>query len=271
MQLKKLQNSITITAFNRPHYLQRSLDSLRKVAGVADWHLYIGLEPGNEDCAAICRAIDFMPCTILYNETPLGVRGNPYNVLQHAFAQGSELNIHLEDDLEVSPDLCRLALWYHQLVPRDELYDVRIFFLNLFVTSTGIEADDELTVSDFFSPWGMVMNRYQWTNLIAPYWWDDDHRYPHEKDWTLSLAEQMNRDNRLVVLAPLLSRSTNIGREAGVHSYPERHDLLMKGLAMNLEDKVFEYKINAAAKIPWRKLDYEKMTAIDDWREIAGS
>src|SRR5215203_2670680 len=114
-------NSITITANNRPHYLSRSLEALSRASGVGNWHLYIGLEPGNDACAEVCRSIRFMPCTILYNETALGIRGNPYNVLRHAFEQGSELNIHLEDDIIVSPDVCELAQWYHKLVPEEAL------------------------------------------------------------------------------------------------------------------------------------------------------
>jgi hypothetical protein len=99
--------------------------------------------------------------------------------------------------------------------------------------------------------------------MISPAWWDDEHSYPAESDWTLSLAERMNRDPQLVVLSPLLSRSTNIGREQGVHSHPERHDLLMKGLVMNLERGPFDYKINPKAIIPRRNIDYDTMTTTD--------
>lgn len=264
---RNVQNSITLTVNDRPHYLRRCLETLSQVCGIAGWHLYVGLEPGNAECAALCRNIDFMPRTILYNREKLGVRGNPYHVLQHAFAQGSELNIYLEDDLIVSPDICSLALWYKKLIPEDKLFDVRIFFLSLFVTSLGGEAADEFTASEIFSPWGLIMNRYQWENLIGPNWWDDNHRYPCERDWTISLAHQMNTDTSLTVLAPLLSRSLNIGREDGVHSHPERHDLLMKGLAMSHDAGPFSYKINPAAKIPWRHMDYQTMTAADKTRQ----
>lgn len=265
MQLQPT-NSITITANNRPHYLTQSLEALSRASGVNEWHLFVGLEPGNEACAQICRNINFMPATILYNDEQLGVRGNPYNVLRHAFDAGSELNIHLEDDIVVSPDVCELAKWYHNLVPKDELFDVQVFFLNLFVTSTG-GAVNELTASDYFSPWGMVFNRYQWENLIEPYWWDDEHRFKHEADWTLSLAERMNNNSKLVVLAPLLSRTTNIGRENGVHSNPARWDLLMNGLKMNKDCGPFEYRINARARIPWRRVNYEAMSVEDAWKE----
>jgi len=262
-----LLNSITLTVNNRPRYLRRCLQMLSQVNGIANWQLYIGLEPGNETCAQLCRDIAFMPCTILYNSQSLGVRGNPYNVLQYTFNQGSEINIYLEDDIIVSPDICDLALWYKQLVREDKLFDVRIFFMSLFVTGKGTEAVNEFTASELFSPWGLIINRYQWVNLVEPCWWDDNHNYPCEQDWTLSLSHQMDIDSNLTVLAPLVSRSLNIGREDGEHSHPERHDLLMKGLVMNLEPGPFDYKINPKAKIPWRCMNYDSMTAEDTTRD----
>jgi hypothetical protein len=260
---------MTLTVCNRPHYLRRALQALREVDGVGDWHLFIGLEPGNEECTRICEEIDFVPRTILRNPENLGVRGNPYNVLKHAFARGSEVNIYLEDDIVVSPDVCRLALWYRQLVPEDRLEDVRVMFLNLFVTSLGNEAADELTVDDILSPWGMIINRYQWEHIIEPAWWNDEHSFPTEQDWTMSLAEYLSRESRMFVLSPLLSRSTNIGREGGVHSSPERHDLLMKGLAMNQSNRYFNYKINLDAYAPRRRIQYDTMTVIDDFYSAA--
>jgi hypothetical protein len=243
------------------------LASLSRVNGIGAWHLYIGLEPGNEACQQLCEQISFMPKTILYNAEKLGVRGNPFQVLQHAFAAGSEINIHLEDDLLVSPDICELALWYYELVPETQLHDIRIFFLNLFVCSTGREAKDALTVSSFFSPWGMMMNRYQWTQLMAPQWWNDEHNYPQQYDWTLSLSHLMNQHRDLLVLAPLLSRTTNIGRDGGVHSFPERHDMLLDGLVMHTGQESVAYRLDPRAAVPWRKPNYKSMTVQDEWRE----
>jgi hypothetical protein len=257
-------HSITLTVNDRPHYLQRMLAALADVRGVHQWHLFVALEPGNDECAALCEAIAFMPRTIIYNSERLGIRGNPFHVLQTAFAQGSTLNIYLEDDLIVSPDLCELALWYQQQVPELTLHDVRIFFMNLFTTSTTDDRADEVVISKFFSPWGMIINRQQWLQYMAPCWWNDDHRYPHRQDWTLSLAEALNRDRRLVVLTPRLSRTANTGREGGVHSRPERHDLLVRGLVMNRRPHAIPYRINRDGNLHWRKLDYDTMTVSDE-------
>jgi hypothetical protein len=72
------------------------------------------------------------------------------------------------------------------------------------------------------------------------------------------LAEQLNHP--LMVLAPRLSRTTNIGREGGVHSSPDRHDLLMGGLVMSHHPDPIDYRINPKASVRWRKLDYRTMT-----------
>jgi hypothetical protein len=252
------EHTITLTVNNRPHYLRRALQSLSQVRGIAGWHLFIGLEPGSRECARVCHGIDFMPHTILHNEAPLGIRGNPYNVLDYAFKQGSLLNIYLEDDLLVSPDVADLALWYGRLISEDVLHDIKVMFMSLFVTSTGGEPIDEIVASQFFSPWGLVINRFQWLNHIKPFWWNDEHSFPHMKDWTLSLAEHLKYP--LMLLAPRLSRTANIGREGGVHSIPERHDLLVQGLAMNRSAGPFAYRINPTAQPHWRKLNYQTMT-----------
>ncbi|WP_458504629.1 hypothetical protein [Methylomagnum sp.] len=256
--------TVTLTAMHRPDYLRQTLTHLQAVRGIGGWHLYIGLEPGAEECARLCEGVDFMPCTILRNPERLGIRGNPYHVMRHAFGQGSRLNIHLEDDVLLSPDVAELALWYDRAVEGDVLIDVRIMLLNLFVTSTHDSHRGDLNISQFFSPWGMVMNAWQWRHWIEPAWWNDDHRYPGMRDWTLSLSEQLHRNKGLFVLAPLLSRSTNIGREGGVHSHPERHDLFLGGLRWNNSPNPIEYHINPARKINWRQLDYKNMRVMDN-------
>jgi hypothetical protein len=185
-------------------------------------------------------------------------------VLQTAFAQGGKVVIYLEDDLIVSPDLCELAEWYQQTVAELTLHDVQIFFLNLFTTSTTAERAEDVVISKLFSPWGMVINRHQWQQCIAPAWWNDDHSYPYRQDWTLSLAEELNRDRRLVVLTPRLSRTANIGREGGVHSIPERHDLLVQDLTMHHGRHKLRYRIDRTGNLRWRTLDYATMTVSDN-------
>src|SRR2546423_5190455 len=249
--------TVTLTVNGRPQYLRRALRSLSAVRGIERWHLVIALEPGSADCADLCRSVDFMPVTILENERRLGVRGNPFHVLGYVFERGSRLNVYLEDDLIVSPDIAELALWYEKLVPLDTLDDFKIVFLSLFVTSIGVEPEDEIVADLYFSPWGLILNRSQWFEQVAPHWWNDEHPFG-AKDWTWSLTARLGAE--VAVLAPRLSRTANIGREAGVHADPERHDLLVHGLAMHRSAKPVSYRLNRLEGVRWRKLNYETMT-----------
>ncbi len=55
---------------------------------------------------------------ILPNEKQ-GVRNNPFNLLYYVYDEmNSEVNIYLEEDLEVSSDITKIANWYITL-PRD--------------------------------------------------------------------------------------------------------------------------------------------------------
>lgn len=249
--------TITLTVTDRPRYLAAVLASLARARDVRDWHLVVGLEPGDERCAALCEAIDFMPVTLLRNRTRLGVRGNPYSVLAHAFDGGSRLNIYLEDDTVVSPDVTALADWYAAAVPDDRVGDLRVVVLGLFFTSVGGEPADRLHLSPEFSPWGLVMTERQWRSHVEPQWWNDDHDYRPHADWTISLAHYLDRSPDLAALVPSLSRVCNIGREGGVHSCPERHDTYGRGLVASEGAGPFAYRIDPEARPPWRTPEWE--------------
>ena len=246
------ERTVTLTATDRPHYLSQVLGSLARVRGVGQWQLIVGLEPGHEECASICQAVDFMPVTLLRNEARRGIRDNPFHVLSHAFDHGSRLNIHLEDDTVVSPDVAALADWYAAAVPGDRLGELRIIFLNLFFTSAGGEPAEQIVLSRDYSPWGLVMNDVQWRTHVEPQWWNDDHDYRPNDDWTISLMAYIDRSADIGLLVPRLSRVRNIGREGGVHSWPERFDEYVDGLIMSEDEGPFDYHIDVDGRAEWR-------------------
>lgn len=104
-----MNKTMTCTANNRPHYLEQMLTSLSKNK-TEGYHLYIQVEPGNPKTIEVCNNIDFMPTTIIKNRKKLGVRENPYKLLEKVFEiDGSDFNIYLEDDIIISPDVTSLA------------------------------------------------------------------------------------------------------------------------------------------------------------------
>lgn len=248
-------HTITLTVYDRPEYLKSVLNSLTQVRGIEDWHLLIGLEPENEQCAVLCEQIDFMPRTILRNPKVLGVRENPFQLLSYVFDAGSAINIYLEDDTVVSPDITDLALWYENALDDDHIGEYRSAFLGLFTTSFSTEGADELLLTRTFLPWGLVFNAYQWRNHIQPFWWHDADRFGHRKDWTLGLADHLMDDPELTLLAPRVSRVRNIGRDGGVHPNPAGHDLYCQGLVKNEQPYKFNYWINSTRPVYWRSVN----------------
>lgn len=247
--------TVTLTVCNRPDYLARVLQSLACVRGIEDWCLFIGLEPDNEQCAALCERIDFMPKTILRNPTVLGVRENPFRLLSHVFEAGSTLNIYLEDDTVVSPDITELAVWYEGALDGDCLGEYRCAFLGLFTTNLSMEGADELLLTRTFLPWGLVFNSYQWRTHVQPFWWRDKHRFGPRRDWTLGLSDHLMDDPKLTLLVPRVSRVRNIGRDGGVHPNPAGHDLYCRVLVMNESPGPFNYWVNPNRQVYWRTVN----------------
>jgi hypothetical protein len=246
------ERTVTLTVHRRPAYLREVLAALAAVRGIADWHLVVGLEPGSEECAALCEAIAFMPRTIRRNAERLGVRANPFQLLDFVFGRGAALNVYLEDDTVPSPDATALATWYAGQLDGDRWAGGRSACLGLFSYSTGGEPPDELMVADGFLPWGLAFTRVQWEAHFRPYWWLDEHRFTPYTDWTLGVTNHLRDDRALTVLLPRLSRVRNIGRLGGTHASPERHDAICEGIVAAGAAGPFAYRVNPDVRPRWR-------------------
>ena len=106
--------TITITGYRRPHLFRNLLKSLL-ANELANWHIHARIEPTEFAEAYIAIANEMLAghdFTMTVNPERLGVRRNPFAALQDVFARGSEINIYLEEDMVVSPDVTRLADWF---------------------------------------------------------------------------------------------------------------------------------------------------------------
>jgi len=189
----------TLTVTNRPKYLRKALDACRRI----DWsgfRLYIGLEPLCDECAAICEAIDFVETEIIRNETCLGINDNPFNLLERAFADGSEYNVYLEDDVLVSPDILDMTNWYLQ----QDLSNV--MHLQFFQSNSAPSYPASMLLHDLFLCWGFVCTADQWREHIRKAWYTN----PPEITWDVSVLEYMQA-HKLDGYIPMFSRSSNIG------------------------------------------------------------
>ena len=108
--------SITITGFRRPYAFRAMLGSLL-ANDLAGWRILIQVEPSPvaEDFAAITtELLAGHDHELVFNASRLGIDENPLRLIERAFAEGSELNLYLEEDLLLAPDVTRLASWFEQ-------------------------------------------------------------------------------------------------------------------------------------------------------------
>jgi hypothetical protein len=204
--------AITLTAFNRPAYLREVLASLRANNHLDQFHLHIALEPGCSATLEVCRAIDFIPTTIHQNVSLLGVRGNPYRLLQQVFAAGYDSVVYCEDDVVLSPDAIDLSLWYlnHGTLP----HETRCLCLHNGASTVqqnpGVVGTHP--ISDFASL-GFVTTRFQWETFFQKRW----HAHAGGWDWGITSGAGY-------IAAPKVSRSHHIGRFGGTHYVAADHD-----------------------------------------------
>src|SRR5260370_37464714 len=161
------------TAYRRRHLFRSMLESLL-ANELAGWRILIQIDPSPvaadiaETAAGLLSGCDLQ---VAINPARLGVRENPFRLIERAFAAGSALNLHLEEDLLLAPDATRLASWYEAHHQPDWLC------LNLIAggcASAGLLSHPGyagLPVScAAFNSLGFAARRQEWQNLMAPPW-----------------------------------------------------------------------------------------------------
>jgi Glycosyltransferase like family 2 len=236
-----IERSITVCAYNRPHYLHQVLHSLRVALGhCAEWHgssVFIGVDPGGDNeievraVAERFAALHQRRTEVIVWDRHLGVSENPRRLLQHVFIERqSEFNVHLEDDTVLSPDALSLAEWYRL---KQKAFEIRLdgtsaLFLALHSRSHNDhpQQPDLVHLRPDFCPWGWCCTYLSWW-LWFSHWWNCKREIKLGFDWS---ASYMMHKHGLWGLEPSLSRVTNIGRELGEHQTPEEFDIDMAGL-----------------------------------------
>lgn len=255
----KHRHSITVTAMSRPARFRELLESV--VANdLRGWSVLIRVEPGP-------RAAEFAPIAaellggvdyeLEVNEAVRGIALNPFLTLEQAFAAGSELNLYLEEDLLVSPDATRLALWYER--------EHRDHWLCLSLLagpcgSAGLLSNasypDILFEARTSNSIGFALRRREWLEYVRPVWLAREGHpggihasWRYNWGWDWSLYGLVASDPRLRSVQPVLARATHNGREGGTYASPEFHDAAFSGLPINLAPQT-EYRLMALGDLP---------------------
>lgn len=237
---KPINKTITITAYNRPHYFKQICETLRanKIQG---WRIVVAFEPSdkfNEQKAMLDTIIndnDTVWRAVWYkNEEKKGVRKNPHDVLDYVFTQlNSEINIYLEDDIIISPDVTNLAEWFYNYHEEKEILSVKL------VNEKCKKLTDDRTLlrcENEYSALGMIIKRDKWFKYYKPNWFKDVGVWHGELrvgwDWMMHRGVLEVNPN-LYTLMPVNSRSNHTGREGGTHCSPQGHDEVFGDVKVN--------------------------------------
>ena len=163
--------TITATAYRRPHLLKAMLETLL-ANELSGWRILIQIDasPVADDMARMAESLlDGHDRDIAINPSRLGVRENPYRLLERVFAEGSALNLYLEEDLLLSPDATRLASWY------ETNHCPEWLCLNLIAggcASAGLLSNPDFPTLLFagptFNSLGFAVRRQEWQRLGHP-------------------------------------------------------------------------------------------------------
>ena len=228
--------SITVTGYRRPHLFRTLLESLVK-NDLTGWQIFCRIEPSplSEEFVKIAREILTPYCYgLAVNTERRGVRNNPFSLLKDVFEFGSEINIYLEEDLIVSPDMIALAEWFYRNGNPDQLC------LSLLAGGCGsaglISQPDHprvLYLDKTFNSYGFVILRDAWYRHFEPNWLIDRPESGAFTGWDWAMWFYLIRQAQLHAVQPALARANHTGREDGEHMPAAFHDLAFGSLPIS--------------------------------------
>lgn len=220
---------IIFTAYNRPGYLNQTLDKWSEVRGLEDYDIYFKIEPSDR-LEHVLNSINYFKTQvkasveIIINDSVLGCARNTWEALDNMFNK-YDFVLLAEDDIVPSRDLAEFFSYLENKYRDDK--EVAIISANNEVE--GFSSDSVSRIGNFrVHLWGTWKDR--WNSYIKDTW-DFDYSSgvqggPAGWDWNLTLRVLPN--NNLKSIAPHSSRSQHIG-ENGIHCNPEVYkDMVMK-------------------------------------------
>jgi hypothetical protein len=219
--------AVMMTAWRRPQYLARTLQSWAKVDGIRDVAAFqICLDPSDrldKMLAVIAEARgDYgLPITAHCNARHLGVSSNPADSGTAIFREHPDVDfiVMAEEDLKVSDDLLRYMAWADGTFRSDP----RILCACAHSPDNPHpDADPAAVVLEpRFRVWVWGTWRDRWFDTLLPDW-DRDYSSGTPEDPRCGF--DCNIDGRIIprggfrCVLPLASRSQNIGQFGGVHA-----------------------------------------------------
>lgn len=231
--------SLVITAWRRPEYLWRVLESWSKVPEVHELRrvvIALGWSEKQDDQLDVIkeasklmgRAIDVRRDSSRATFSP-GMHRAIGEAADAEFREDSKLEYLLlsEEDVAVSDDVLKYHAWCREKWETDLKVLVVTSHNPLGTWHTRDTSDEGVSQSNvqlypFFNPWCWGTWRRQWTEVLEPQWdWDcnkGSHGWDSGYDWQVG---RIMREQGFLSPNPDAARSTNIGFEGGVYTSRE--------------------------------------------------
>jgi hypothetical protein len=196
--------NITVSAYDRPDYLARTLDALRSCDGIDECRVMVLIDPSEE----LARSVEItkrLGFEVGAYAQRVGCNGAIHRAMAYGFNQmSSEFHLHFEDDTVPTRDALRWFAW-----ARDHYRgDPGVMSVSGYQRfSNGCL--DECGLRRWFTPWGWGTWRSRWLGLHLG-WAQDD-----ETSWDVIVNHALRADRYEVF--PTVSRIQNIGAEKGTH------------------------------------------------------
>lgn len=200
--------TVTLVTWNRPELLAGTLHYLKQNF-TNGYTLYVGMEPGSSQIETLIGRVDFMPVVSWVNPYRKGVNINAFTTIARAFDDGSEFNVHIEDDVLLSPDALNLANWYFEL--QDRTNHLGLFFCGPWSNPAWPYCVHRVEPTAVAPGAGFCISQWQWATIWSRHWFSGEAMY-----WDKNIEAWAMRE-KPIVLRPRFVRSKCAGLRGLTH------------------------------------------------------
>lgn len=179
-----MRKTLCLTAWNRPEYLRRCLDSLKKCYGIKDYTLVCQVEPGCQPVIDMLKNVDFCSVDVVINPERYGISKNRRRAMIRGLKISVDWTMGIEDDLEFSPDALKFTEWAIANFGSDKSnFDVSLSKLCLRGKLIEFPTQDPSRAHkrEIFSPLGWASWADRLEKLLAV--WDERDEYQGAWGW----------------------------------------------------------------------------------------
>jgi hypothetical protein len=247
--------SLVITAWKRPHYLSRTLQSWAatpELRGLNYVMVALGWSPVYDDQMAVIRdreALMGRPVSVMQDSPDAAESPGMHRALGEAIdaaftVPGTEWVLCGEEDVVVSSDVLTYMGWAQQHYAEDVLCICAHNRGGMGWDDLAAGAQDwhasqtDVRRLPYFNPWGWCISRDKWRAVARPVWdWDCNEGGDQDSgyDWGM---QRLSSLGPWVNLVPDAARSQNIGKDDGVYSTPEIFALQYSGSFREIREHV---------------------------------